>query len=159
MSFILSDVDVSDAEPIARHVEVPAMQNGPLFRTMFPQSDAITGTRREEIVRWYAEMLSDAFSDRWESFLKACLDDGTPVGFCGWTIMEQNQPQVEAKDSRPNNRLKRATWLPEAIDVDGWGAVSKVLRTERDRVLKDLDNVCRRSICCYSLDRSLLMDI
>ena len=50
MSFILTDVDVSDAEPIAQHVEVPAMQNGPLYKAMFPQSDTLTETGREELV-------------------------------------------------------------------------------------------------------------
>ncbi|KAK3897892.1 acyl-CoA N-acyltransferase [Staphylotrichum tortipilum] len=143
MSFTFSDVDVSDAENIARHVEVPAMQNGPLYRTMFPRSDTITEAGREEVVRWYCEMLEDAFQDRWESFLKGCSVDGTPVGFCGWTIMERNQPQVKANDGQTNMQPKKATWLPEAIDVDSWIAVSKALRAERDRVLKDVDNVCR----------------
>jgi hypothetical protein len=143
MSITFSDVDVSDAENIARYVEVPAMQNGPLYRTMFPRSDTITENGREEIIRWYADMLEDAFRDRWESFLKGCFDDGTPVGFCGWTIMERNQPQVGANDGQTNRGPKKATWLPEAIDVDGWTAVSKALRTERSRVLNDLDNVCR----------------
>ncbi len=146
MSFTFSDVDVSNAENIAQHVEVPAMQNSPLYWTMFPRLDTITETGREEIVRWYAEMLEDAFQDRWESFLKGCSDDGTPVGFCGWTIMERNKPQVEAKIGRTNRILKKATWLPEAIDIDSWIAVSKALRAEQDRVLKDVDNVCRKLI-------------
>jgi hypothetical protein len=61
MSFTLSKVNVSDVESIARHAEVPAMQNGLLYRTMFPRSDTITDTQREEIIRWYVEMLEDAF--------------------------------------------------------------------------------------------------
>jgi hypothetical protein len=146
MSFTFSDVDVTDAENIARYVEVPAMQNGPLYRTMFPRSDTITETGREEIIRWYAEMLESAFQDRWESFLKGCSDDGTPVGFCGWTIMERNQSHVAANGGQTNSGPKKTTWLPEAIDVDGWTAVSKALRTERSRVLKDPDNVCRKLI-------------
>ncbi|KAG8426353.1 hypothetical protein J3459_008265 [Metarhizium acridum] len=147
MSFTLSEAGVSDAEGIARHVEVPAMQNGPLYRTMFPRSDAITGTQKEEIVRWYVEMLEDALQDRWESLWKVCSADGTPIGFCGWTVIEREH-QVEAKDYQTNERLKeekrkKAEWVPETIDMDGWITVSKALRTERDRVLKGLDNICR----------------
>lgn len=88
MSFTLSKVDVFETESIARHVEVPAMQNGPLYRMMFPRSDMITDTQREEITSQYIEMLKDAFQDRWKSFLKACNVDGTPVGFCGWTKLD-----------------------------------------------------------------------
>ncbi|KAM6514117.1 hypothetical protein FALCPG4_015279 [Fusarium falciforme] len=147
MSFTLSEASVSDAEGIARHVEVPAMQNGPLYRTMFPRSDAITGTQKEEIIRWYAEMLEDALQDRWESLWRVCSVDGTPVGFCGWTIIVREH-QVGAKDSQTNERpkeekRKKAVWFPEAIDMDGWITVSKALRTERDRALKGLDNICR----------------
>jgi hypothetical protein len=40
--FKLSDVEVSDAEDIGRHVDVPAMQNGPLYWTMFPQFITVT---------------------------------------------------------------------------------------------------------------------
>lgn len=35
MPFTLSEVDVSDADSIARYVEVPAMQNGPLYVSRF----------------------------------------------------------------------------------------------------------------------------
>lgn len=155
MSFTLSEASVSDAEGIARHVEVPAMQNGPLYRTMFPRSDAITGKQKEEIIRWYVEMLEDALQDRWESLWKVCSVDGTPVGFCGWTIIEREN-QVEAKDSQRNERpkeekRKKAEWIPETIDMDGWITVSKALRTERDRALKSLDNICRKLIYFIAL--------
>ncbi|KAK5993386.1 hypothetical protein PT974_06816 [Cladobotryum mycophilum] len=152
MTFILSDVDTSEAESITRIIEVPAMQNGPLYQTMFPQSDTITEAQKEEITRWYTEMLEEALDDRWESFLKACPGDGTPAGFCGWTIVQQNPAaQVASTNSQAQGppkqeRRKREFWLPETLDGDAWVAVSKVLRTERNRVLKDLDNVCRKLI-------------
>ncbi|EHK16818.1 uncharacterized protein TRIVIDRAFT_65437 [Trichoderma virens Gv29-8] len=149
MSFILSDVGVLDAESIARHVDVPSMQNGPLYQTMFPQSNEITEQQRDEIVRWYAETLEEALQDRWESFLKACSIDGNPVGFCGWTIIERKPShQFEANDGQVNEplkekRRKKISWVPETIDIDGWITLSKALRTERDRVLNDLDSICR----------------
>ena len=124
MSFTLSEVDISDAESITWHVEVPAMQNGPLYRTMFPRSDTITDTQKEETICWYVEMLEDAFQDRWESFLKACTVDGTPVGFCGWAIIERaHEHQDDANDAQANEqpkeeKLKKATWVPETLDID-----------------------------------------
>jgi len=91
-------------------------------------------------------MLEDAFQDGQESFLKGCAVDGAPVGFCGWTVIERNrEAPVGANDGQadgpPNRKQKKGTWLPEAIDIDGWTALSRALRTERDRVLKDLDNI------------------
>jgi hemolysin-activating ACP:hemolysin acyltransferase len=138
------------------------MQHGPLYRTMFPQSNTITDAQREEIIRWYVGMLEDAFQDQWESFSKAYNVDGTPVGFCGWTVIERNhEHQVEANDDQAIERPKeengkKATWVPETIDIDGLTIVSKALRTERDRVLKDLDNICRKLDSCYGITTSLL---
>ncbi|OTA06861.1 hypothetical protein A9Z42_0076540 [Trichoderma parareesei] len=82
--YTLSEVKVSDADSIARHVEVPAMQN-----------------------------------DGAESFLKVCsADDGSPVGFCEWTAIEQKGETTG--DGRPKQALRRATWLPEMLDQGGW---------------------------------------
>jgi ribosomal protein S18 acetylase RimI-like enzyme len=106
----------------------------------------MTDSGREQIVRWYTEILEDAFQNGWECFLKGFSVDGTPVGFCGWTIKERKQPKLAVTDGQTNRGPKKATWLPDAIDIDGWTAVSKALRTERDRVLKDLDNICRKLI-------------
>lgn len=151
LSFSLSEVDISDAENIARHVEVPAMQNGPLFQTTFPRSDTMTEAQREEVIRWYVSMLEDTFQDGQESFLKGCSIDGTPVGFCGWSVIERNRGvQVGTNDGQadrpPKRKQKKSTWLPEVIDIDGWIALSGALRTERDRVLKDLDGISRKFV-------------
>ncbi|KAI8956008.1 hypothetical protein F4801DRAFT_586635 [Xylaria longipes] len=127
--FKLSDVEVSDAQDIEHHVEVPAMQNGPLYRTMFPQFNR------------YIEMLEDAFQAREERFLKACSVDGTPVGFCGWTVIEQNHNRQQADEPRKREKARKASWLPDTLDVDGWVALSKDLKAERCRVLKDLDRL------------------
>ena len=153
---IISQVTVSDAESIARCVEVPATQNGPLYRTMFPRFGMMTEVQRDEIKRWYIEVLEDAFQDRGESFLKAHSIDGTPVGFCGWTIIERNRKrQIEVKIKENSNeasgpakheKRNKELWVPEEVDIDGWTILSKALRIERDRVLMNLDNICRKLI-------------
>ncbi|GAW13890.1 hypothetical protein ANO14919_032810 [Xylariales sp. No.14919] len=141
--FNLSDVEVSDAQDIGHHVEVPAMQNGPLYRTMFPQFNTVTEAQKEQITRWYIEMLEDAFQAREERFLKACSVDGTPVGFCGWTVIEQNHDRQQAGEPRKREKARKASWLPDILDVDGWVALSRDLKAERCRVLKELDSICR----------------
>ncbi|KAK5637375.1 hypothetical protein RRF57_013087 [Xylaria bambusicola] len=133
--FKLSDVDVSDAQHIGRHVEVPAMQNGPLYRTMFPRSNTVTEAQMEQITRWYIEMIEDAFQSQQERFLKACSIDGTPVGFCGWEVIEQNHDQQQADEPRNKKKAHKLSWLPDTLDVDGWVALSNNLRAERCRVL------------------------
>ncbi|KAI1172948.1 acyl-CoA N-acyltransferase [Nemania sp. FL0916] len=122
--FKLSDIEVSDVQDIGRYIEVPANQNGPLYRTMFPQLNTVTEVQKEQITRWYIEMLEDAVQAREERFLKVCSMNGTPVGFCG-------------------ERARKRSWLPDTLDVDSWAALSKDLKAERDRILQDLDHFCR----------------
>ncbi|KAI0525793.1 acyl-CoA N-acyltransferase [Xylaria bambusicola] len=143
--FKLSDVEISDAQDIGHHVEVPAMQNGPLYRTMFPQFNTLIEAQREQITRWYIEMLENAFQAREERFLKVCSVNGTPVGFCGWTVIEQSYDRQQTGEPRKKEREKarKASWLPDTLDIDGWVALSNDLKAERYRVLKDLDNICR----------------
>ncbi|KAI1323623.1 acyl-CoA N-acyltransferase [Xylariaceae sp. FL0255] len=145
--FKLSDVEVSDAQDIGHHVEVPAMQYGPLYLTMFPHSNTITEAQKEEITRWYVEMLEDAFQNPDDRFLKVCsVDDGDPVGFCGWTVIEHknsDRQQTMGEPRKGEKTRKKASWLPDTLDVDAWAALSRDLRVERCRVLQDLDSICR----------------
>jgi hypothetical protein len=50
-------------------------------------------------------------------------------------------------------KSKKASWEPETLDIDSWIAVSKALRTERERVLKDLDNICRKLVHVIALQQ------
>ncbi|KAL7813481.1 acyl-CoA N-acyltransferase [Trichoderma gracile] len=143
MSYNLSDVKVSDADSIARHVEVPAMQNAPLYRTMFPQASTMTAAQKSEVIAWYSDMLTDAFENGAESFLKVWSADGSPVGFCGWTVIEQTGEEKTMMNKRPEQGSQKSTWLPETLDQDGWINLSRALRTERDRVLKDVGDATR----------------
>ncbi|KAI0513284.1 hypothetical protein F5B22DRAFT_637228 [Xylaria bambusicola] len=63
--FKLSDVEVSDAQDIGRYVEVPAMQNGPLYRTMFPQFNTATEAQMEEITRYESRKREKAPKSSW----------------------------------------------------------------------------------------------
>lgn len=145
MSFVLSDVDISDAESLSLYVEVPAIHNTPLFRVTFPCSENMDETERDEVVRWYADMLRDALRNRTETFLQASVD-GIPVGLCAWTIIERSREVdragLHSTDTGPR-RANSGSWLPRTLDVDGWISLSKELKMERERVLNDLDSICR----------------
>ncbi|KAJ5826322.1 hypothetical protein N7474_003460 [Penicillium riverlandense] len=158
MSFELSDVDISDAEVIARDIEVPAMQNVPLYRIMFPSSDSMQATQLDQIIRWYTDMLEDALRGRWESFLKACTVDDKPVGFCAWTLEAQTnerQPVMNAnakENLRKREKRGKKNWLPEILDVEQWLSVSARLRKERERVFGDLNSICRLTFMSVNPD-------
>jgi hypothetical protein len=95
------------------------MQNGSLHRTMFPQFNIVVEAQKED------EMLEDAFQAREETFLKACSVEGILVGFCGWTVIEQNHDQQRANEPRKRKRAQKACWLPDTLDIDSWVALSK----------------------------------
>lgn len=81
----ISDVEVSDLDALIREIHFPGMQGGPHYRAMFPAQ--LSDAQRDEIIRWYTEDLEEALKSEQscEVFKKICLD-GTPVGFCAWTI-------------------------------------------------------------------------
>jgi hypothetical protein len=149
----LSDVSVDDAKHIAHYIEVPAMQHNPLRQIMFPSKDRLSFEQKEEIVLWYTNMLEEAFTDRWESFLKATDTDGTVCGYCGWTVEDKKHPKV-AEFTRKNSQedtkqkspadVKRRNWTPETLDAEAWVALSQALRAERERILENLDKICRQ---------------
>lgn len=120
---------------------------------MFPHSGTITEVQMDEITRWNVDMLQDAFQERWERFLKVLSTDGTPVGFCGWTVISRKSEEVinhEIDKEPKKEKPKKKTWVPETLDVDAWITISKALRAERERVLKDLDNICRLTFMAVS---------
>lgn len=162
--FSLFPVALLDAEIITRNVDVPASLNGPLFCTMFPAYDNFTSAEREEMVQWQTESLQEALENpKDEFFLKACHfngqeDDTTqhhvPVGFCAWEIIDTTRlPEVTSPSNKPKATAPRQRLpLPDTLDFDGWTALSDKLRTERQRVLKDLTNVCRLTMMSVNPD-------
>lgn len=57
---------------------------------------------------------------------------------------EEEQEEIEGKPPNTNVMAKqRGNQLPDTLDVDAWLALSSNLRTERMRILKRRDNICR----------------
>lgn len=76
----------------SRGVHAPAMQNGPLFGTMFPTYSTISSAARDVMTQWYIDRLKEALEGEGDHmFLKACqhTEDGVddnqtrPVGISG----------------------------------------------------------------------------
>ncbi|KAI0109089.1 hypothetical protein GGR51DRAFT_547899 [Nemania sp. FL0031] len=136
MGFRLTAVELADAADLARYVDFPAMQDGPLYRLTFPGASAFCADQREAIVQFYIYMLEE---------------EGIPVGFCGWT--SDRPQQVSQRRPRQNNPL------PETLDVESWIRASADLRVERNgpevncRMVFGVGSLLMQSIC-EEFDRS-----
>lgn len=148
------------------------MQNGPLFRMMFPTYSTMSLADRNVMTQWYIDGLEVALEGQGDhTFLKACqhTDNGAngilalPVGFCGCEVIERSrsydatdhqqtvdetgcsaQPGGnEAHNTSSSTRKRERGAVPETLDVVGWLALSERLRMERQRALEGLDSVCR----------------
>jgi hypothetical protein len=74
------------------------------------------------------------------NFRKVCAEDGTPVGFAGWTIEQREAPRdIESRSSQKQD----VNPDPDTLDVDAWLDVSKMFRVERKRVLHGRKNIWR----------------
>lgn len=131
----LSHISDSDIDSLVRNVEFPSMQDGPLYRVMFPED--LGDEQRDEIILWYTINMQRAFSSG-TTFYKACTDDGEAIGFAGW-VWDGNAAKNSAQ-----NRFKENPRLSEVLNVTAWQRVSKELMEERRRVLGSLGNVLRK---------------
>lgn len=147
----VSVINVADAEKIVRDVDLPAIQDGPLYQLMFPAWKAIPEPQQDEIVQWYADGLKKALEREKDNYLQIYASDGAPLGFCGWTLMTQRQRCLTVRP-RPSRQVLEQAPLPEALDRSAWLEISKDLQSERERVLNRVDKVCRKlSPCNYTL--------
>lgn len=136
MEMRISTLDVEDAEDIVRKVDLPAIQDGPLYRLMFPSVTTIE--QENEIVQWYAKGLAGAIHHDHSIILQICNVEGMPMGFCGWTWEDRT---LTAKEDRVSK--SRKLLVPGTLDVRAWLSVSSDLKKERERVLNGRGIVCR----------------
>lgn len=132
----VSPLTIDEVEGIIRNIDLPANQDGPLYRLMFPLP--ATEDQQNEIIQWYEGGLETALQSDTDTFLKICDENGVPIGFCGW-IMEDR--------TRTNRGPARSPQIsaPELLDVSAWMDISRKLRSERERVINDLNShyICR----------------
>ncbi|KAJ9245751.1 hypothetical protein DTO271D3_4073 [Paecilomyces variotii] len=147
MKFTLSPVNADDAESLVRKCDFPAMRDNPLHLLMFPHS---CEEMEEEEIKWTIEGLEKTLQTRSAGFRKVCLEDGTPVGFAGWSLEQTTQEgkttnigAVSEEREEPNKCPRRDYWHPSTLDVKTWVGVSRMFRNEKKRVLENRKNIWR----------------
>ncbi|KAH6630173.1 hypothetical protein B0J18DRAFT_474825 [Chaetomium sp. MPI-SDFR-AT-0129] len=146
-------VFIGDADHLARAVDSPASESGPLFRSMFPRPDAeFSEQQKDEIIRWHADGIKEAIIGGRTYLRKLRHVDGTLVGLAGWVVERSQEEQADSNKNKTaveaakvGNKQKSEHWLPGALDVSAWLKVSAALKKERYRAIGHLDNVCP---CC-----------
>lgn len=131
----LSPISYSNIDSLVRNIDFPSMQDGPLYRVMFPED--LSDEQRDEIIVWYTINMRRAFNSG-TTFYKVCKDDGEAIGFAGW-VWDGNVTKNLAQNTFEENPR-----LPQTLNVMAWQDVSKRLMKERKRVLDSLDNVLRK---------------
>jgi hypothetical protein len=131
----LSHVSYSDINSLVRDIDFPAIQDGPLYRVMFPE--ILDDEQCNEVIDWYTINMQRAFSSG-TTFCKACTDDGEAIGFAGWVWIEK-LPHNSAQ-----KRVGENVHVPHTLDVNAWQNVSQGLMKERRRVLEGFDTVLRK---------------
>lgn len=134
--FQLAAVNPGDAERLVRDVDFPAMQDGPLYRSMFTPTTSESDL--EEIIRFYIVGLESAVSTRPDRFCQIRDSEGVPVAFSGWTLDQANAP-----GAAHSTQEGKSTTLPACLDKRAWQCLSNELRAERRRALIGLNNICR----------------
>lgn len=59
-SLYLLPVNTPDVEVITRSVDIPVMQNRPLFRTMFRTYSTMSSAAWDVMMQWYIDWLEEA---------------------------------------------------------------------------------------------------
>ncbi|KAL2829865.1 hypothetical protein BJY01DRAFT_240556 [Aspergillus pseudoustus] len=99
MALSILPVEPEDVELLVRKVGFPAYQDNPLHRLMFPRS---TEQQREDEIRWTIDGLLEAVHRGDEALYKACGEDGSPVGFIGWTTNPGASPKGMDSETSTN---------------------------------------------------------
>ncbi|CAH0053940.1 unnamed protein product [Clonostachys solani] len=137
MAISLSNVKYLDIALPVRSIDYPAMQDGPLYRIMF--NAILRDEERENIVKWHTVSMERAFYSG-TYLCKACVVDGTPLGFAGWAL---DNTTICSKPDQPKKSSKEGNYLPDTLDITAWLKASKALMNERKRILSNLNNVLR----------------
>lgn len=136
MQLQISPLDIEGADDVVRKVDLPAMKDGPLYRLMFPLEE-VTEEQQAEIIHWYVRGIIDALNRTTDTLIRICDAEGTPLGFCGWTV--EDRPLA-----RRENGPARHLLIPEMLDISAWSSASSNLRKERERALNGRKHVCRK---------------
>jgi hypothetical protein len=142
---------MDDVDHLARFVDYPASESGPLFRSMLPRPDIdFSEQQKAEIIEWHADGIKEAITGGRTHLRKIRHSDGIVVGLAGWVLercpKEQatsNKNKTTTEIAKVGGKQKFKNWLPGALEVSAWLEISAALKKERQRAIGHLDNVCR----------------
>lgn len=130
MYLTLAEVVASDADCLIRNCDFPAMQDNPIRLTMFPLSSPET---QEEEIRWMTNGLRLALEKDKSHYRKACADDGSPVGFAGWSLLNSSDTR---DDCGRRGQVVVDNPEPKTLDKEAFSILTKTLIREQHRILK-----------------------
>lgn len=145
MQYELPDVGVADADALIRQCQSPAMRQDPLRKIMFPEANADSYEKKEEIRRT-VEGLKESLENKSCYFRKVTFGSSY-VGFAIWTL----ESSGEGTRQKATSDKRHKSWNPAALDVEAWNQVSRRLREERLRVLDGQQNIWSKSVITPTL--------
>lgn len=147
MYFTLTGVSASDAEGLLRSCDFPAMRDHPIRLTMFPRSRPET---QEEEIRWMTNVFRHSLEKDESKYRKVCTDDGSPVGFAGWSLLNSSDTADTRDDPIQRGQIAVDNPEPETLNTDTLSQVSNTLKEEQDRILKGRTDIWCRTILLHS---------
>ena len=142
----LSAAVPSDAEEMARECDFPAMQQNPLYRLNFPNSNP---NDAEAEIQWMIKGLKESLSNQDMSFWKVCTEDGELMGFAGWTLSPSKADQ-SGKNSAENNCTKAIP--PKSMDITTSREVTRRFAAEKKRVLQGREHIWRMKLMKWRIN-------
>jgi len=114
MSYRLSEVSPGDVDMLVRRCNIPAMQQNPLTKIMFPKANSDSGEEQEAKIRWTIESLRRDLENESCYFRKVTID-GRCVVFALWSL-EFGSEGMKQK-AAVSSEKKRESWVPASLDV------------------------------------------
>lgn len=118
--FALEPVFIPDADHLARAVDFPASESGPLFRLIFrrPSVD-FSKPQKDEITRWYSKGIKDTIVCGRTCLRKMRQGDRTLVGLAGW-VVERNMEEEQTNSNENKTAAKETKAGGEQKTVRQW---------------------------------------
>jgi hypothetical protein len=86
-------------------------------------------------------------------FCKVCLEDGTPVGFAGWSLEQTGSiksinvsKKLKSQVKEQNNSVEGN---PRTLAVASWRQVSTLFKNEKKRVFENYNSIWRKWNCLH----------
>ncbi|KAK4111694.1 hypothetical protein N656DRAFT_790309 [Canariomyces notabilis] len=140
----IETVFMDDVDHLARFVDYPASESGPLFRSMFPRPDIdFSEQQKAEIIEWHADGIKEAITGGRTHLRKIRHSDGIVVGLAGWVLERCPKEQATSNKNKTTTEIAKVGGKQK---FKNWTGSLEPLKKERQRAIGHLDIVCRITI-------------